>query len=141
MKNIPEVELPPIVEGFSTRLRELRIAAGFLTQPALAAAMGINVNTISRHEAGRHQPTLDMVYRYATFLGTSVAYLQHAIPVPAAVACYLASANTHGLLPVTRTRLLNVPWAMLGITGEPSLNEVEAVAMVIDRTARRASKA
>lgn len=138
-KNVPSYELPPIVEGFGIRLRKARIDAGYETQPALAAVMKINVNTISRHEAGSHLPKmLDMIYHYARVLKVSVSYLQHGIPTPSAVTSYLASANTQGLLPETCNRLLNIPWSYL-VIGEPDLLDVEKLAMVIDRGFRRLS--
>ncbi|QNE77669.1 helix-turn-helix domain-containing protein [Streptomyces finlayi] len=55
-----DVELEQILGGIGPRLRALRLDRG-LTLEALAATSGISVSTLSRLEAGKRRPTLDLL--------------------------------------------------------------------------------
>ncbi|MCF2531013.1 helix-turn-helix domain-containing protein [Yinghuangia soli] len=55
-----DVELERILDAIGPRLRRLRTGRG-LTLEALAASTGISVSTLSRLEAGRRRPTLDLL--------------------------------------------------------------------------------
>lgn len=55
-----DAELERILDGIGPRLRALRRDRG-LTLEALATTTGISVSTLSRLEAGRRRPTLDLL--------------------------------------------------------------------------------
>jgi transcriptional regulator with XRE-family HTH domain len=54
----------------SPRLAGLRKARG-LTQPSLAAKIGVHVSQLRRYEAGTSQPTLDVLRQMALALAVS----------------------------------------------------------------------
>lgn len=130
-------ELPPIADGFGERLKQARIEAGYTTQPELARAMEVNLNTVSRHESGRHQPTLDLLYAYSRVLGVSVSYLQHGNPPPPAVLSYLESDRAKQLLDETCMRLREMPWSFVMGDEDPDEFQVDALAALIDRNLRK----
>ncbi|TPW19833.1 MAG: hypothetical protein FD126_2288 [Elusimicrobia bacterium] len=53
--------------GFPARLAALRKERG-LSQVALAAVIGVHVNQVRRYEAGRSQPTLEVIRKMAQAL-------------------------------------------------------------------------
>lgn len=55
-----------------TRIRELRAARGNLSQEALASAIGVNTNTVSRWETATYRPNLEDLDKLARFFGTSI---------------------------------------------------------------------
>lgn len=55
---------------FPERLATLRQAKG-MTQVALAEAIGIHASQVRRYEAGKSQPTLDVIRKLAVTLGVS----------------------------------------------------------------------
>lgn len=63
-----------IVGRFAARLREVRSARG-MTQADLATAAKVTETYITRLEAGRAAPGIDLVNRLAKALGTTVADL------------------------------------------------------------------
>lgn len=61
------------------QLAEARRGAG-MTQPALAAASGVDQAEISRIENGNANPTLETISRLATVLGQTLQLSPHATP-------------------------------------------------------------
>jgi transcriptional regulator with XRE-family HTH domain len=53
-------DVPAIIDGIGPRLRTLRRDRG-LTLEAVAADTGLSVSTLSRLEAGKRRPTLDLL--------------------------------------------------------------------------------
>lgn len=51
------------------RIRQLRFAAGEMTQQQLADACGVTRQTILAIEAGRYGPSLELAFRIARHLG------------------------------------------------------------------------
>lgn len=73
--------LPLARRPFHERLRDLRQAQG-LTQAALASRLGLTTNAhISYLEAGRKEPSLDLIVRLADFFGVTTDDLLRAGPV------------------------------------------------------------
>ena len=70
-----------IVQRFSVRLRETRLAQG-LTQLDLAAAAGISVAYVGRLEAANASCTLDIMEKIAKALAVSVADLLPMVDPP-----------------------------------------------------------
>jgi len=60
---------------FQTRLKELREAAGYKSQQALADALGTSQSTVGNWESGRRNPRHKTAIRLAQFFGVSVDYL------------------------------------------------------------------
>jgi phage repressor protein C with HTH and peptisase S24 domain len=57
------------------RLKQLRLAAGYETQNALAQAMGIGVTTYANHENGTRGLTADAAERYSRFFKVNLDWL------------------------------------------------------------------
>ena len=125
--------LPPVAEGFPKRLYEARMRAGFDTQPKLAQAAGINLNTVSRHENGRHQPTIELLHIYAAALHVTVDYLQHGDTTPQVVHAYLRSEEGMALPSSVAVRLsqLTAVWWSSIVQGEVKLHHVQQVAAMM----------
>lgn len=112
------------MSGLSNRLKEWRERVG-LTQGQLAAAAGIQRQTIGNIEAGRHGPGLEVGLRLAAALGCCVEDLfQLADRAPALPVCGLPA----GLAPGTRVALAEIggrlwarPLADLGGAGLPTV--------------------
>ncbi len=60
--------------GFGKRLKELREEKG-VSQPALAAALGVSKAIVSFWENGRREPTLSNLIAIADYFGESLDYL------------------------------------------------------------------
>ncbi len=60
---------------FAARLRAAREAAGFSSQQALAAALGVAQSTIANWEGGRREPGYALAVRLADLLQVSLDYL------------------------------------------------------------------
>lgn len=74
---------PDPQRGLSTRLRALRLKAGW-TATALAAATGLSRQAYAAIEAGRSVPATDTALRLARALGTSVEVLFSLVDAPVA---------------------------------------------------------
>jgi transcriptional regulator with XRE-family HTH domain len=63
-----------IFEYVGARIRDLRLAYGKegLSQEALAKAIGVATNTISRWETATYRPTIEDLEKLARFFGTSI---------------------------------------------------------------------
>jgi transcriptional regulator with XRE-family HTH domain len=64
-----------ITEHISQRIREFRTSYGSgagISQDALAKALGVASNTISRWETGTYRPTIEDLERLARFFGKSI---------------------------------------------------------------------
>lgn len=67
---------------FSERLKALRETMG-LTQAVLAARLGIPVGTYKGYEAGRREPSLDVINQIARIVGINIdALIKDNKPVP-----------------------------------------------------------
>jgi transcriptional regulator with XRE-family HTH domain len=64
------------------RIRELRLARG-MTQAELAAAAGVQLDTLRKWERGSRTPLLDAAAKLAAGLGVTVGVLAGTEPVPA----------------------------------------------------------
>lgn len=51
------------------RIRDLRAAAGDMTQQALADRVGVTRQTVNAIELGKYSPTLEMAFRIAAVFG------------------------------------------------------------------------
>jgi putative transcriptional regulator len=51
------------------RIRELRAAAGDMTQQALADRIGVTRQTVNAIELGKYSPSLEVAFRIARVLG------------------------------------------------------------------------
>ena len=51
------------------RIRELRAAAGDMTQQALADRIGVTRQTVNAIELGKYSPSLDVAFRIAAVFG------------------------------------------------------------------------
>ncbi len=51
------------------RIRELRAAAGDMTQQALAAHIGVTRQTVNAIELGKYSPSLEVAFRIARVFG------------------------------------------------------------------------
>jgi transcriptional regulator with XRE-family HTH domain len=60
---------------FGETVRELRKAAGYESQEALARRLGVSLFTVSRWERDENRPDFDGLYRLADALGVTVAEL------------------------------------------------------------------
>lgn len=63
------------IEHIGHRIREFRTGYGGgngISQDALAKALGVASNTVSRWETGAYKPTIDDLDRLARFLGKSI---------------------------------------------------------------------
>ncbi len=123
-----------VTPGFGARLVRARIRAGYTSQPKLARAAGLAVNTVCRHETEKTPPSLAAITSYARVLNCSAAYLQYGLgdpAIPTAVGHYLRTHKGLLLLAETRARLLTFPWSLIAgdDLDEPS---VAAIARVID---------
>jgi transcriptional regulator with XRE-family HTH domain len=78
---------------FGSKLRALRVRHG-MTQVALGKELALTAHThISRMEAGRKEPSIDLVLRIANFFGVTTDYLlRDTIPVE-----YPSSDTTPGI--------------------------------------------
>lgn len=128
--------------GWGRRLKEARIRAGYKSQPALARAMGVHVMTIYRHEAEKVEPHDDAVRAYSRMLTVSESYLRYGSgdeSVPRAVRSYLDSYRSAELLPETRRRLTQIPWALL-TAGDVDEKVVDGLARLVDKNLRSRGK-
>lgn len=76
---MPDAELSAIVRrAAGAALRRLRVRAGF-TQGDVAALLNSHRPIISRIEAGRHTPTLNVAARYARACGGGLGHVLLAI--------------------------------------------------------------
>lgn len=62
-------------QRFGKRVRELRRAAGFDSQEALARVLHVSLFTVSRWERGESKPDIDGLYRLAGALGVKATDL------------------------------------------------------------------
>lgn len=60
---------------FGERLRDLRQAAGYTSQQALGAALGVAQSTVANWERGRREPDFTLTIRIARLLDVSTDYL------------------------------------------------------------------
>ena len=58
-------------EYIASKIKAFRVAAG-LTQTALAQALGVTPNTVSRWESGAYHPSIRDLERIARFLSVSI---------------------------------------------------------------------
>ncbi|HEX3151428.1 MAG TPA: helix-turn-helix transcriptional regulator [Gemmataceae bacterium] len=70
MSKKQRIDHAPIVKLFAARLRERRVQSG-LTQAELANAASVAATYVSRLEAARVAPGIDMLDQLATALGTT----------------------------------------------------------------------
>jgi putative transcriptional regulator len=56
----------------TNRIRSLRFAAGEMTQAELADRVGVTRQTIIAIEQGRYSPSLEVAFRIARALGTTL---------------------------------------------------------------------
>lgn len=56
----------------TNRIKELRAAAGDLTQAELARRIGVTRQTVIAIEQGRYSPTLELAFQISRVLGTSL---------------------------------------------------------------------
>ena len=54
------------------RIRELRFAAGEMTQQQLADAIGVTRQTVNAIEGGKYSPTLEVAFAIAEALGVKL---------------------------------------------------------------------
>ena len=54
------------------RIRELRAAAGDMTQQALAERIGVTRQTVNAIELGKYSPSLEMAFRIARVFNASI---------------------------------------------------------------------
>ena len=54
------------------RIRELRAAAGDMTQQALAAHIGVTRQTVNAIELGKYSPSLEVAFRIARVFGVGL---------------------------------------------------------------------
>ena len=54
------------------RIRELRAAAGDMTQQALAAHIGVTRQTVNAIELGKYSPSLEVAFRIAGVFGVGL---------------------------------------------------------------------
>lgn len=92
-----QFEIVEVVIMLQTRLKELREAAGYKSQQALADALGISQSTVGNWESGRRSPKRTTAIRLAKFFGVSVDYLlgltdQAEVSVRVTVANHLAQS-------------------------------------------------
>lgn len=122
------------------RLKQARLQAGYTSQPQLARVLGINHNTINRHECGHVLPVPRILRKYCEVLRLEEAELQYGVggfvPPPGAVVDFLMSRDAQALLDETRDRLLRVNWSAFS-AGITSRSDVAVVARLIDRNLRR----
>ena len=129
---------PLVSPGFGARLVRARLAAGYDSQPKLARAAGLSVNTICRHETEAYPPSLGAMLAYCHVLNVPAAFLQYGVGdpnVPHAVNHYLCSYKGQLLLPETRSRLIALPWSLV-VDGDPTEPQVHAIARVVDQNLR-----
>lgn len=66
------------------RIRELRFAAGEMTQQQLADAIGVTRQTVNAIEGGKYSPTLEVAFAIAAALGVKLDdVFQYEAPKPA----------------------------------------------------------
>lgn len=121
------------------RLRQARLRAGYASQPALARVLGMNHNTICRHEGGHVLPAKRILDRYCQVLRIDEAELQYGIglaPPPGSVIDFLMSRDARELLDETRDRLLRVNWSVFS-EGPIAKWQVGTIAQLIDRNLRK----
>lgn len=128
-----------VTPGFGARLVRARIRAGYRSQPQLARAAGLAVNTVCRHETERTPPSQAAITSYARTLNCSAAYLQYGIgdpAIPPAVGHFLRTHKGLLMLPETRARLLTFPWSLIAADQDLDEPSVHAIARVIDANLR-----
>lgn len=54
------------------RIRELRAAAGDMTQQALATEIGVTRQTVNAIELGKYSPSLEVAFRIARVFGVGL---------------------------------------------------------------------
>jgi len=86
----------PLASRVSGNIAARRRELG-LTQAQLAERCGVETETLSRFERGKHLPSLATLERMAVELGLTVADLLGETPVPTAEEAGLVSAWLHGL--------------------------------------------
>ena len=124
-----------VTPGFGGRLMRARIAAGFTSQPKLARAAGLSVNTVCRHEVEKIPPSLQAITSYARVLNVSAAYLQYGLgdpSIPSAVTHYLCTMRGLLLHPSTRAKVIAFPWSLVAEGDELTEPQVHAIARVVD---------
>jgi putative transcriptional regulator len=62
--------MPDMSCAIRNRIRELRAAAGDMTQQALADRIGVTRQTVNAIELGKYSPSLEVAFRIARVLGT-----------------------------------------------------------------------
>jgi DNA-binding XRE family transcriptional regulator len=128
---------------FGERLAQARLRAGYASQPAFARVLGMNHNTICRHEVGHVFPLPKVIRRYCEVLRIEESALIYGVggfsTPPGGVLDFLLSRDAQELLDETRDRLLRVDWSVL-CDGPISRDQVELVARLIDRNLRRRGK-
>jgi transcriptional regulator with XRE-family HTH domain len=72
--NVPEVTTLPLTARLSTNISTRRRALG-LTQAQLAERLGVDTETLSRFERGKHLPSVTTLERLALLLLTTVGEL------------------------------------------------------------------
>lgn len=128
---------------FGERLAQARIRAGYASQPALARVLGMNNNTICRHEGGRVLPLPKVIKRYCEVLDMEESELMHGVggfrPPPGSVVDFLLTAEAQKYSDETRDRLLRVNWDAIA-DGPVDRAGVEVIARLIDRFVQRRGK-
>ena len=75
MKDNPKAPTMTLIEHVGQRIREFRTSYGGgtgISQDALAKALGVASNTISRWETGTYRPTIEDLERLAKFFSKSI---------------------------------------------------------------------
>lgn len=67
---------------FRIRFKELREQAGYKSQQCFADAFGISQSTVAGWEAGRREPSFQVLAKLALFLDCSADYLLGIVDVP-----------------------------------------------------------
>ncbi len=67
----PPIDVLTEPPTFGSRLRQLRLKAGYKTRYALAKAHDFDQGTLSRLEADKNKPSFEMVQRLARALGVT----------------------------------------------------------------------
>jgi len=64
----------------TNRIRELRFAAGEMSQQALADQTGITRQTVIALEKGKYYPSLELAFRIAAVFGQPIEAVFHVMP-------------------------------------------------------------
>ena len=128
----------PSADTLAARIKSARVASG-LSQHLLGEAMGVRNQTIWRYEAGRAEPSGDLLVKMAQTLGVSAIWLMTgegahdqddgAVPHYPAYAEWLETAEGQASTTTERTRLSAARWH-----GEPSLFTYHHLLMAIRST-------